>query len=85
MGEILLASEEADERSAVFRHVIADCPAQHRIAGLQCVEHRSHRKWAGDIQRDFAVRSREGSQMCREHDSYHFISVSWFVENRVEH
>jgi hypothetical protein len=39
MGEILLASEEADKRSALFRHMVADRPSQHRIRGLKRIEY----------------------------------------------
>ena len=41
--KILLAGEEPHERPALLRDVVADRPAQHRIAGLERVEDRALR------------------------------------------
>src|SRR5216117_4082310 len=43
VGHILLAGEEPHERPAPLRDVVADSPAQHRIAGLERVEDRALR------------------------------------------
>jgi len=40
MGQILLAGEEPQERSALLRDLVADRPLQHGIAGLERVEDR---------------------------------------------
>ena len=39
MGQVLLAGEEPQERPALLRDVVADRPAQHRIAGLEGIEY----------------------------------------------
>ena len=39
MRQILLAGEEAQERAPLLRNMIADGAAQHRVAGLERVEH----------------------------------------------
>ena len=41
---VLLAREEPHERPAPLRDVVADRPAQHRIAGFEGVEHRAQRR-----------------------------------------
>jgi hypothetical protein len=71
MGEILLAREEPHVRPALLRHVIADRPAQHRIARLKSVEDRALRHLALDLELHLAADVRQRSQMCREHDSDH--------------
>jgi hypothetical protein len=43
MGQVLLAGEEAHERSALVRDVVADRAARHRRAGFECVEDRAQR------------------------------------------
>ena len=40
MGQILLAGEEPQERSALPGDMVADRPAQHRVASLERVEGR---------------------------------------------
>ena len=71
MRKILLASEEAQERPALLRDVIADRPAQHRIAGLERIEHRALRDRALDLERHLAADMRQRSQMLREYDANH--------------
>ncbi len=71
MRYILLAGEEPNERSALLRDVVADRPAQHRIAGLQCVEDRALRGLTLDVELHLAVDLRQRSQMYREYDSDH--------------
>src|SRR2546426_5479397 len=71
VGQILLAGEDPHERSALLREVIADRPAQHRIAGLERVEDRALRGLTLDVERHLAVDVRQRPQMCRKHDSDH--------------
>jgi hypothetical protein len=52
VGQILLAGEEPYERSALLRDLIADRPAQHRIAGLEGVEDRALRDRPLDVEID---------------------------------
>jgi hypothetical protein len=66
MGEILLAGEEPQKRSALLRDVFADRAAQHWIAGLQRVENRALRGRALDLELHFAANARQSSQMWRE-------------------
>ena len=58
VGQILLAGEEPHERPALLRDVIADRAAQHRIAGLERVEHRALRRPAVDVELHLAVDAR---------------------------
>ena len=46
MRQVFFAGEEAQERAALVRHVIADGAAQHGIACFQRVEHRARRQLA---------------------------------------
>ncbi len=69
--QILLAGEEPQERPAPQRAVVADRPAQHRIAGLECVKDRALRSRALNVELDLAVDARQRPQVCREHDPYH--------------
>ena len=55
VGQILLTGEEPHERSALLRDVVADCPAQHRIAGFEGVENRALRRRTLDVQLHLAV------------------------------
>jgi hypothetical protein len=71
MGQILLAGEEAQERPALLRDVVADCTAQHRIAGLKRVEHRALRGLTLDVELDLASDVRQRPQMWRQYDSDH--------------
>ena len=63
MGEVLFAGEEAQKRPALQRIVIADCAAQHGIAGFERIEHRALRNWALDFERDLIADVRQGSEM----------------------
>src|SRR5437899_4322220 len=71
MGEVLLAGEEPQERSALLRDLIADRAAQHRVAGLECVEDRALRGLTLDVELHLAADARQRPQMCREYDSDH--------------
>src|SRR5437899_12059840 len=71
MGQILLTGEEAQERPALLRDVVADGAAQHGIAGLERVEDRALRDLALDLEHQLAADVRQVSQMWREYDSDH--------------
>ncbi len=71
VGQILLAGEEAHERPAFQRHVVADRTAQHRIACLEGVEDRALRDLPLDLERHLALDVRELAQMWRQHDADH--------------
>src|SRR5947208_5660133 len=71
VGQILFAGEDPHERSALVRDLVADRPAQHRIAGLERVEDRALRGLTLDLELHLAVDARERPQMCREHDPDH--------------
>src|SRR5437899_1965604 len=71
VGPILLAGEEPHERSALAGDLVADRPAEHRIAGLERVEDRALRDLTLDVELHLAVDVCEGPQMGREHDSDH--------------
>src|SRR5438093_1561181 len=75
VGQILLAGEDPHERSALLRDVVADRPAQHRIASLERVDNRALRDPTVDVELHLAVDLRELAQMCRERDSDHHGSV----------
>jgi len=51
VGQILLASEEPQHRSPPLCDVVADRPAQRRIAGLERVEDRALRGRTRDVER----------------------------------
>jgi hypothetical protein len=71
MRKVLRASEESQERTALLRDVIANRSSQHRIAGLERVEHRALRDRALDLQLYVAANMRQRSQVRREYDSNH--------------
>ena len=54
-----------------LRDVVADRPAQHRIAGLERVEDRALRDRALDLELHLAVDVRQRPQMRRKHHSDH--------------
>ena len=71
MGQILLASEESHERSALVGDVIAHGATQHRISGLQRVQNRALCDRTFDREHHVAVDFRKRSQMERKDDSNH--------------
>ena len=74
VGQVLLARKEAQERTPLSRHLIANRPAQHRITSLKRIKHRSLRDRAIDLKLDFVAGVRQRSQMLREYDPDH-VSV----------
>ena len=71
MGQVLFASEEAQEWTPLLRDVIADRASQHGIAGLQRIQHRALRGLPLDIDGRLAADLGQSPQMCREHDADH--------------
>src|SRR5439155_9732444 len=83
MGQILLACEEPHERPTALRRVVADRPAQHRIAGLECVEDRALCDRTLNLELHLSVEARQHPQVGREHNSYHHRSV-WTSTERTD-
>src|SRR5208283_1938223 len=71
MGQVLLASEEPQERSALLRDVVANRSAQHGIACLKRVEDRALRGLTLDVELHFAADVCERPQVWREYDTDH--------------
>ena len=71
MGQVLRAGEESHERAALLRGVVANRPAQHRVAGLKRVEKRALRCLTLDVEANFAIDMRELPQVRRERNSDH--------------
>jgi hypothetical protein len=59
--QVLLAGKETDEWSSLFRHVIANRAAQHRIAGFKRVEDRALRHRSRDFKCHLSMDPRERS------------------------
>jgi hypothetical protein len=51
--DVLLACEEAQERPALARDVVADRSAEHRVRRFQRIEHGGNRRRRGHVQRNF--------------------------------
>ena len=66
MGKILATGEEAHERAAIMRDVVANRPAQHRIARFDGVEHRALGDWPGNFDCYLAIDLRELAQIAPE-------------------
>src|SRR6266581_200189 len=73
MGQILPAGKKPQEPPSLLCDVVADRPAQHRIAGLERVQHRALRGRAFDVEEHLGVDMRQRPQLEREHDSDHGI------------
>ncbi len=80
VGYILLAGKETHKGPAPLRDVVADRPAQHRIAYLDRVEDRADRNRPLNLELDFAADARQSPQVWRQHDSDH-ASVWASTEN----
>src|SRR5258708_20537350 len=80
VGKIFLARKESQERPALLCDMIADGPAQHGIAGLECVKHRALRDRPLDLKLQLIADIRQRSQMLRECNSNHG-SVSTPTDN----
>ena len=71
MGEVFFAGEESEEGAALLRVVVADGSAQHGIAGLERIQHRTLRDRALYFERHLAADVRQGSEMEGEDDADH--------------
>jgi len=71
VGEILFAGEEAQERPALLRDLVADGAAQHRIPGLESIKHRALRNRAFDVELHFVADVRQRPKVLRDGDSNH--------------
>jgi len=71
MRQIFLAGEESQKRPPLPRNLIANRPAQHRIAGLNRVKHRTKRDWTSDVERQFVADVGQRAKMLREYDPDH--------------
>jgi len=70
-GIIFLASEKAQEWTALLRDMIAYGAAEHRILRLEGVEHRTLRDRALDVELNLGTGARQRSQMPWKHDADH--------------
>jgi hypothetical protein len=73
---ILFASKEPDERSALVGDVVADGPTQHRKASLERIKNRSLRGRAQDLELDLAVGMSQRPQMERQNNANHILCLS---------
>ena len=64
MRPILPTGEEAHERTALLRGVIADRPPQHRIRRLQSVQDRTLGDWPFHLQLDLFAYVSQRPQIC---------------------
>ena len=71
VGQVQFAGEEPDERAPRPAVVVADRAAQHRVARLQRVQHRSLGDRPVDLEFHLAVDVRERPQVCGEHHPDH--------------
>jgi DNA-binding NarL/FixJ family response regulator len=71
LREIPLAGEEPHERPALAAHRVPDRAAQHRVGGLQRVQHRAQRGPPGHVELHLAVHPRQHPQVGRQHHPDH--------------
>src|SRR5262245_12212911 len=71
VGKVLFAGVEAQERTALFRDMIANRAAQHGIARFEGIEDRALSDRAGDFELHFAVDGCQGLQMIGKNDADH--------------
>jgi len=64
VGKVLLACEEPDKRAAISALAVADRSAQHRILGLQNVEHHALGDRPGHLEPYLARDPGEVLQVC---------------------
>ena len=71
-----MSSSQAKKRTngrRLLGDVIADCAAEHGVAGFEGIQNRSLGDGAGDFELHFAVGAREGAEMGGEDDADHWI------------
>src|SRR5262249_22063607 len=71
VGQVLLAGEEPQERPSPLRRVVADRPAERRVAGFERVEDRALRRRALHAQPHLAADPRQVPQVEWQHDPDH--------------
>ena len=71
MRNVFVAGEEPQERPPLLRGVVADRPAEHRVASFERVEDRPLRRFALHGEFDFASDAGQRSQMERQDDANH--------------
>src|SRR5258706_7738155 len=71
MGKILLAGEEPQKRPPLLRNMIANRPAQHGIARLERVHHRTLRDRPLNIHLHLAGDVRQAPQVLRKQTPDH--------------
>jgi hypothetical protein len=71
VGEVFGAGEEAEEWAALEGIVIADCAAEHGIAGFEFIEDRAESGRSGEFERDLAVHVSQCAEMGGENDANH--------------
>src|SRR5689334_25274397 len=71
MGKILGASKKAHEGAAFVCHLITDRAAEHRIAGLQSIEHGSLGNFTADRKQHLAIDVGKFTQMRRQSNADH--------------
>ncbi len=67
VGPILSASEEPDKWPPLLSNVIADRPAQHRIARLKDIQHRALGNRPFNLKLDLAADPRQPAKMRRQY------------------
>jgi hypothetical protein len=81
--QVFLASKEAQKCPPLLRNLIADSPAQHGIAALECVEYRALRHRTLDLEFNLAPDVRQRPKMLWKLDSNHDSLHRGFLN--VEH
>jgi len=71
MSQVFLTGKETQEGPALFRHMIPNGTAQHRIARLQGIQNAPLRKGPLNFNFHFEPRTRQSPQMGRKHDPNH--------------
>jgi hypothetical protein len=71
VGQVLLAREEPHESATLAALLVANGPAQHRVAGFQRVEHRALGYRAADEKFDLAVDAGQSPQVRWKHNPDH--------------
>src|SRR5262249_60153016 len=71
LRQVLFAGEESHEGPALLRNLVADRPAEHRIARLERVEDRARRDGPCDLELQLAVGPGQRPQMRGQHEPDH--------------
>src|SRR6476620_2807242 len=71
MRQIFTAGKKTDHRPANLRHVIADCPAQHRIFRFNRVEKGALSQRSVELKSYFTFDVGKRAQIWRKNNAYH--------------